>query len=336
MIDWWDNIIFAWRDALWGLLLIPILLAFALFRKDRRAILILSTAAFAQQPKQPGRVKWRPILMVLRLLAFALFIILLARPQSRIGWNRIPREGIDIMLSMDISPSMNAQDIPPNRLKVSQEEAQKFINLHPDDRIGIVVFSGETFTLSPLTTDHAALIELIDKIALGELDDGTSIGMGLAKAVERLEKSTAKSKVIILLTDGENNGGTISPLDAAQLAESLGIRLYTIGFCTDGEALQPSSRNPDGSFMQEFRRTDLDESQLRQMAEMTGGKYFRATNAEALEDVYSEISQLEKSTFDDKSGTEQRREEFLPFVLALLILLFTELLLRYTIFDTTT
>jgi Ca-activated chloride channel homolog len=338
MINWWHDIIFAWRDVLWGLLLIPLLLLFGLLRRDRKPSLFLSTAPFFLKNNPPMSVRWRPILWVLRLLALTLFIVLLARPQSRIGWTRIPREGIDIILALDASPSMSSKESEdaPSRWDLCVEEAAKFIEQQPDDQIGIVIFSKETYTLSPLTTDHASLIKLINTLDRADLDDATAIGVGLAKAVERLEKSKAKSKVIVLLTDGKNNERRIMPLEAAGMAQALGIRLYTIGFGSDQESLQIDQRNLDGSYTMKYGETELDETTLAQMAEMTGGKYFRAFDANALEDVYKDIAKLEKTSFDGNARTEQRREEFLPFLLILVGILATELILRYTVFDTTT
>lgn len=335
MMSWFGELVFAYPVVFWLMLLLPVLLVLVLLRRKTESSVVLSSARFIVNAKTPARITWRPVLLVLRMLALVLLFIIVARPQSRNGWKRNPKEGIDIMLSIDVSPSMNAQDIPPTRLDAAKREAIHFVQEHPDDRIGVVVFSGETYTLSPLTSDHGALSELIDGIGSNDLEAGTAIGMGLAKAAERLEKSEAKSKIIILLSDGENNAGDIAPMDAARLAKSLGIKVYTIGIGSDHEALQPIGRNPDGSYVQTYRKTDIDENELLAIAEMTGGKYFRALDAERLEKVYTEISRLEKSEFEDSSQTEQRSEEFYPFLIALLIILLTEAILRYTVFDTT-
>ncbi|MCA6362975.1 MAG: VWA domain-containing protein [Bacteroidetes bacterium] len=335
MISWFRELVFAYPVVFWGLLLLPVLLVIVLLRRKTESSVVLSSAQFIVNPKTPARITWRPALLVLRMLALVLLFIIVARPQSRNGWKRNPKEGIDIMLSIDVSPSMNAQDIPPTRLDAAKREAIHFVQEHPDDRIGVVVFSGETYTLSPLTSDHGALTELIDGIGSNDLEAGTAIGMGLAKAAERLEKSEAKSKIVILLSDGENNAGDIAPMDAARLAKTLGIKVYTIGVGSDHEALQPVGINPDGSYVQTYRKTDIDENEMLAIAEMTGGRYFRALDAERLEKVYSEISRLEKSEFDDSSQTEQRSEEFYPFLIALLFILLAEALLRYTVFDTT-
>jgi Ca-activated chloride channel homolog len=335
MISWFRELVFAYPVVFWGMLLLPVLLVIILLRRNSRSSIILSSARFISKPKTPARVMWRPVLLVLRMLALVLLFIIVARPQSRNGWKRNPKEGIDIMLSIDVSPSMNGTDIPPTRLDAAITEASRFVSEHPDDRIGVVVFSAETYTLSPLTSDHGALMELIETIGGNDLESGTAIGMGLAKAAERLEKSEAKSRIIILLTDGENNAGIIAPLDAARLAKSLNIKVYTIGLGTDDESLQPVSRNPDGTYNQDYRKTVIDEKLMTEISSMTGGKYFRAKDADKLEEVYTEISKLEKSEYDDSSQTEQRNEEFLPFLVLLLIIVTTEVVFRYTVFDTT-
>lgn len=335
MISWFRELVFAYPVVFWGMLLLPVLLVIILLRRNSRSSIILSSARFISKPKTPARVMWRPVLLVLRMLALVLLFIIVARPQSRNGWKRDPKEGIDIMLSIDVSPSMNDIDFPPTRLDVAKTEANRFVSEHPDDRIGVVVFSAETYTLSPLTSDHGALMELIENIGGNDLESGTAIGMGLAKAAERLEKSEAKSKIIILLTDGENYLGTITPLEAARMAKTMGIKVYTIGIGTEEESLQPVAQNPDGSYIQDYRVTNIDEDQMSQIASITGGKFFRVKDADKLEEAYSEISKLEKSEYDDSSQTEQRNEEFLPFLVLLLVIVIAEVVLRYTVFDTT-
>ncbi|MGL5888628.1 MAG: vWA domain-containing protein [Bacteroidia bacterium] len=335
MISWFRDLVFAYPVVFWGMLLLPVLLIIILLRRNSRSSIVLSSAGFISKPKTPARVLWRPVLLVLRMLALVLLFIIVARPQSRNGWKRNPKEGIDIMLSIDVSPSMNAQDFPPTRLDAAKAEAGRFVGEHPDDRIGVVVFSAETYTLSPLTSDHGSLSVLIENLGGNDLESGTAIGMGLAKAAERLEKSEAKSKIIILLSDGENNAGVIAPLDAARLAKSMGIKVYTIGIGSDDETLQPVGKNPDGSYVQDYRLTNINENEMSEIAEMTGGKYFRAKDIERLEKVYAEIGKLEKSEFDDSSQTEQRNEEFLPFLILLLVLVIAEAVLRYTVFETT-
>jgi Ca-activated chloride channel family protein len=337
MMQWWDNIIFAERRALWLLLLVPVLAVLIyLFGGKGRPVLTLSSFNYLNGIAIPAKVKWRIVLPILRLLALAFIIIAFARPQSRTGYKRSHGEGIDIMLSIDVSPSMEANDIQPTRIEAAKKQAEHFVDARPDDRIGVVIFSGETFTLCPLTADHEALKTLIANISSGSLDMGTAIGMGLAKAVERIKESKAKSKVVVLLTDGENNFGTISPLDAGRLAKTFNVRVYTIGLGAEkGKVLQPTMQNPDGSYVQQYQDVDIDEKTLVQIAEMTGGKYFRAGDSRKLEMIYSEINKLEKSEFD-KKGTEQRQEEFLPFVTFALLFVLLEFILRYTVFDSLT
>lgn len=242
------------------------------------------------------------------------------------------------MLVIDISESMDARDFRPNRMEAAKYEASRFVEERPDDRIGVVVFSGEAFTVCPLTSDHEALKVLIANINFnqGEYKVGTAIGMGLAKGVERIKDSKAKSKVIVLITDGENNTGSIQPIDAARIAKTFEVRVYTIGMgAAQGKVLSPTIKNPDGSYVMQYQDLDIDEGTLSQIADLTGGKYFRASDDKNLERVYSDINQLEKSEFD-KKGTEERKEEYLPFLLAALFFLLLEVSLRYTTFDSLT
>ncbi len=337
MMQWWDNIIFAERWALWLLLAVPVLAVLIYFYGGKgRPVLTLSSFSYLNGISIPRKVKWKIVLPILRLFVLVLLIIAFARPQSRTGYRHIHGEGIDIMLAIDVSPSMEASDILPTRIEAAKTEAMHFVDARPDDRIGVVIFSGETFTLCPLTADHEALKAMIENIGLGTLDMGTAIGMGLAKAVERIKESKAKSKVIVLLTDGENNYGTISPLDAGRLAKTFGVRVYTIGLGAEqGKVLQPTMVNPDGSYVQQYADVDIDENTLMQIANMTGGKYFRAGDSRKLEMIYSEINKLEKSEFD-KKGTEERQEEFLPFLTFAFLLIMLEFILRYTVFDSLT
>lgn len=344
MIEWWGNIIFAERWALWLLLLVPVIaVTMFLISGKGRPVLKLSSFRYLQGIPVPAKVKWKNILYVIRLLALAVLIMTFARPQSRAEWKRKTGKGIDIMICMDISSSMNATDLDPKdltstRLDVAKKAAMNFVDRRPNDRIGLVVFCAETFTPCPLTTDHRALKTIIQNANNDNdvLADGTQIGMGLAKSVERISESTAKSKVVVLLTDGKNGGGTITPLDAGKLAKTYNVRVYTIGLGTaNGKALTPYARNSDGSLIKQYMDVDLDESELIKIAEMNGGKYFRATDSKRLEEIYSEISKLETSEYD-KKDKEQRKEEFLPFILVALGLLSAEYFLRYTVFDSLT
>ena len=225
------------------------------------------------------------------------------------------REGIDIMVAMDVSVSMLARDLKPDRLEASKQVAMDFIDMRPNDRIGLVLYEAEAFTQCPLTTDHRVLKELFAAAKPGMLQGGTAIGMGLATALNRLRESEAKSRVVILLTDGMNNAGAIQPLDAAQIAETLGIRVYTIGLGTRGKALSPVGIYPNGKYRFEYADVDLDEPLMKRIAEMTGGQYFRATDERRLQEIYAEIDRLEKTRIK-VTEYSMRHEEYFPFALA--------------------
>ncbi len=271
--------------------------------------------------------KWLP---VLRALAFIALVFALARPQRTLTEEVIKAEGIDIFLVIDLSSSMLAQDFKPDRLEVSKRVATEFVNKRQFDRIGLAVFSGEAFTQCPLTTDHRVLNDFIDGLRCGILEDGTAIGMGLATAVNRIKDSEAESKVIILLTDGVNNAGYVKPLTAAEIAKEFGVKVYTIGVGREGEALTPISRRSDGRYVFGLARVEIDEDLLRQIASLTGGRYFRATSARSLEEIYNEIDRLEKTEIEVTS-VKRYSEEFYRFVWLAVGLLLLELLLRYTV-----
>ncbi|MDR0712905.1 MAG: VWA domain-containing protein [Bacteroidales bacterium] len=267
-------------------------------------------------------------LFVLRMLVFALLIVILARPQRSNRWESVTTKGIDVMVALDISGSMLAQDFKPNRLEAAKQVARQFVSGRPDDRIGLVVFSGESFTQCPLTTDHTALINLFNNIHSGMIEDGTAIGLGLANAVTRIKDSDAVSKVIILLTDGVNNQGTIDPLTAAEIAKIDSIRVYTIGVGSRGTAPVPVT-TPMGVRIQNMK-TEIDEPLLKRIADMTGGKYFRATGNDSLKIVYDEIDGLEKSRINVQEH-HKKSEEYLFFAQIALGLFILEVLLRYTL-----
>lgn len=270
----------------------------------------------------------RHALFALRVLAIFFLVFALARPQSNNSWQTYDSEGIDIVLALDISSSMLARDFEPDRLEAAKEVATKFILERPQDRIGLVVFAGESFTQSPLTTDQAVLVNLMKDLHSGMLEDGTAIGMGLANAVNRLKDSEAKSKVIILLTDGVNNRGAIAPTTAAELAKTFGIRVYTIGVGTLGEAPYPV-QTPWGIQLHNMA-VEIDEEILTQIADLTGGRYFRATDNQKLAEIYGEIDQLEKSKVEVKHFSKKDEHYFL-FALAGALLLIAEALGRYTL-----
>jgi Ca-activated chloride channel family protein len=257
-----------------------------------------------------------------------LIIFALARPQSTQNKNNVSTEGIDIVLAMDISSSMLARDFKPDRISAAKNVAVQFITDRPNDRIGMVVFSGESFTQSPLTTDHAALINLTKDIKSGMLQDGTAIGNGLATAVARLKESTSKSKVIILMTDGVNNLGEVAPLTAAEIAKTFGIRVYTIGIGTRGKALTPTPT--DFGVQLVYADVQIDEGILRKISSVTGGEYFRATDNTKLAEIYSKINELERTKFMVDRYTK-RSEEFGFFVVLSVLALLAEVLFRYLI-----
>lgn len=264
--------------------------------------------------------KLRSLPQILNIIAICLLIIALARPQSSTNWEESTTEGIDIVLSMDISGSMLAEDLKPNRLEASKNVAMDFISKRVNDRIGLVIFSGESFTQCPLTTDHNVLINLFKDVKSGMVEDGTAIGMGLATAVNRLKDSDAISKVIILLTDGVNNKGVVAPFTAAEIAKKFGIRVYTIGVGSEGYAPYPF-QTPFGIQYQDVE-VQIDEETLQNIATVTDGKYFRATNNSKLKEIYKDIDKLEKSKIEI-TEFHKRSEEFSSFAIpAFLILLF--------------
>ena len=264
---------------------------------------------------------------ILKIIAAALLIIAIARPQSTANWEESTTEGIDIVLAMDISGSMLARDLKPDRLEASKDVAMDFISKRKNDRVGLVIFAGESFTQCPLTTDHNVLLNLFKDVKSGMVEDGTAIGMGLATAVNRLKDSKAISKVIILLTDGVNNSGMVPPLTAAEIAQKFGIRVYTIGVGTEGFAPYPF-QTPFGIQYQDVE-VKIDEKSLQDIAILTDGKYFRATNNNSLKEIYKDIDALEKSKIE-VTEFHKRSEEFLPFALWALGLLFLGFILQIT------
>lgn len=324
------GITFASPHYLYLLLIIPLLVAWYFYRQRRNyADIQVPTTKNIEGTRMSLRLYLYHSLYILRMLALALLVIVLARPQKSLSRQDISVEGIDIVLAMDISGSMLAQDFSPNRIEASKNIAMEFIDGRPSDRIGLVIFSGEAFTQCPLTTDHAVLKNLFRDIKSGMIEDGTAIGDGLATAVNRLRNSTAISKVIILLTDGVNNMGSLDPLSAAEIAKLYGIRIYTIGIGTMGIAPYPV-QTPFGIQMQNME-VKIDEPLLQQVSKMTDGKYFRATGNTKLRSVYKEIDKLEKSKID-VTEFRKKKEEYLFIALAALILLAAEVILRNTVF----
>jgi len=262
------------------------------------------------------------------VLAIGLVVIALARPQNINSWEETETEGIEIIMALDVSGSMLAQDLKPDRLEAAKKVAAEFITDREKDNIGLVIFAGESFTQCPLTTDHGVLLNLLNEVKYGMIEDGTAIGLGLANGVNRLKDSQAKSKVIILLTDGTNNRGQIAPLTAAELAKTYGIRVYTIGAGTRGTAPTPVM-TPYGQRIQNMP-VDIDERTLTEIAAITGGEYFRATDNESLRDIYSQIDQMEKTLIRMNQVTK-KQELYLPFALLALGLVLVELILRRTL-----
>ncbi len=318
---------------LWLLLLLPVLLLiYVLWRRKQQASLRMPSLHFLDGIGGGARVYLRHSVFALRLLALGLIIIALARPQSSSSWSEDRVEGIDIMLTMDISTSMLAMDFQPNRVEAAKEVAMRFVANRPNDNIGLVVFAGESFTACPLTQDHATLINRLRSMTPGIIEDQTAIGSGIATAIGRLKESKAKSKVIILLTDGANNTGNISPKMAADLAKTFGISIYTIGVGSGaGEAPYPIE-TPFGTVVRNMP-VDLDEPTMRQIAEISGGAYFRATDNESLSAIYKKIDQLEKTKLSTRNY-HTTYEEFFIFVLVAALLLLIEFVLRSTLFRT--
>jgi Ca-activated chloride channel family protein len=319
-------------EFLFGLLVLP-LLAFWFWykRKGLSPELHYPEADFLAA----GAANWfsylRHLLPTLRLLAIGLAIVALARPRTAEEQSKSKDlEGIDIVMALDVSASMLSQDLRPNRLEATKQVATDFINDRPNDRIGLAVYAGESFTQTPLTSDHKVLKNALLDLRYGLIEDGTAIGMGLATAVNRLKESAAKSKVIILLTDGENNRGEIAPLTAAQLAQEFNIRVYTIGVGSKGQARSPVAYLPGGGFRYGMVQVNIDEELLTQIAEQTGGRYFRATNNQKLKEIYTEIDSLEKTKLQElKFYTYD--EKFSLFALWALGLFCAEVFLRYTL-----
>jgi len=326
-----ENISFANPEFFWLLLLLPLaILWYFLKRNDQSASLkISSLKGFSSISILP---KLKPLLYIFRVLALAAIIVAMARPQTEdISTRTKTTKGIDIVMAIDVSSSMLARDLKPNRLSALKEVAADFIRQRPNDRIGLVAYAGEAFTKTPITSDKAIVLNSLREITYGQLNDGTAIGMGLATSVNRLKESKAISKIIILLTDGVNNSGFIEPQTAADLAVEYGIKSYTIGLGTNGNALSPIAYNADGSFRYGMRQVEIDEKLLQEIADVTGGKYFRATDNEKLEAIYDEINKLEKTEIEEFKYYKYE-EKFRPWVLLAGALLLLEWIFRNTLF----
>ncbi len=329
LYDWFQHITFA-QPAFFALLILLPLMIWWYLRKTRPgsgALIVSSVKNFGAT--RSWKNTFRHVPFILRLLMTVCIIIALARPQIGYDEQKINGEGIDIVLCLDISGSMLAQDFTPNRMEAAKNVASDFIDNRPADRIGLVIFSGESFTMCPLTSDRNVLKSQLYNVHSGLLEDGTAIGSGLATGVDRLRASQSKSKVIILLTDGENNGGLIDPNTAKEIAKSVGVRVYTIGVGTEGFAPMPVQTA--GGIVMQKEKVSIDEKLLTQIANETGGKYFRATDNESLKNIYTEIDKLEKSKVEI-TALKRYNEQFFPFALIAAALLLLELILRFTLF----
>lgn len=309
------------------LLLLPMIFWYLKEMRKADASIQISSLRRVKDAPQTARIKLRHLPFLLRLLALVMLIFAIARPQSSNSWRTESREGIDIMMALDVSGTMMAEDLRPTRLEAAKNVASDFIKSRPNDNIGLVVFAGESFTQCPLTGDHNVLINLFDGIQYGMIEDGTAIGLGLANAVSRIKESKAKSKVVILLTDGSNNRGDIAPITAAEIAKTFGIRVYAIGVGSEGVINMPV-QTPFGIRYQQMK-SEFDEKTLNKIADITDGKYFRATDNEKLRAIYQEIDKLEKSKISVQEFNN-KTELFFIFALLGFVLFFLEILLKNT------
>ena len=322
---------FSRPDFLW-LFLIYIHLIYWYIKKYKKAessVQISTIEAFSKLPTS-YKVYLKHSLFVLRMLAIGCLIIILCRPQTHDSWESSKTEGTDIVLALDVSTSMLARDFKPDRFEAAKEVASQFVTGRESDNIGIVIFSGESFTLVPMTTDKSVLVNYINEIKMGMLQDGTAIGDGLATAINRIKNGKAKSKSIILLTDGSNNTGVVAPLTAAEIAQKFGIKVYTIGVGTMGTAEFPVGINVYGKVEYQTLPVVIDEATLKSISEKTGGKYFRATNKHVLKEIFAEIDKLEKTELDIRKFN-QTEDDYMPWAILLLVLFLLEIVLRHTL-----
>ena len=324
IFDYFHNVNFAQPYFFVLLLLLPFLIYKHFHGKRKKATIVLSTIS------APGlgswKTRWRNVPFYLRLLTMTCIIIAIAKPQTRNEQDNAEGEGIDIVLGIDVSGSMTAQDLQPNRLEAAKQVAIDFVNKRPTDKIGIVIFAGESFTQCPLTTDHQVLISSISNIRNGLLEDGTAIGSGLGTSVDRVRAGTSKSKIVLLLTDGENNSGLIDPKTAKEIAKSFGIKVYTIGVGTEGTT--PIPVNTGAGVVMQQQRVSIDEKLLTEIANETGGKYFRARDNNSLQSIYDTIDQLEKSKVEITKSVRYA-DKFFPLLVAALFFLLLEFIFRH-------
>ena len=327
-----DNIVFKNPEFLWLLILLPVV-AFMLYKFKFVRLNNFKFSNLESFDSKTLKSKLYPIINVFRIITLLLVIVALARPQEISNSTRTKTSsGIDIVIAVDISSSMLAQDLKPNRLEALKIVASQFINDRINDRIGLVIYAGESYTKTPVTSDKDVVIKSLSDITFdGVIEDGTAIGMGLATSVNRLKESKAKSKVIILLTDGVNNSGFIDPSTAADLAANFEIKTYTIGLGTNGNARAPVALNPNGSFRFGITKVEIDEELLKNVANKTGGLYFRATDNKKLEEIYNEINKLEKTEVEEIKYSDSQ-EKYRLLIIAAIGLIFVELILKYTVF----
>ncbi len=328
-----EGIEFLHKELFWLLLLLPLAIIWYVFTRKKQTAELKISSVKGFKAGSSWLAKLKPLLFVLRLLALAFLITALARPRTvDVSTKTKTTKGIDIVMAIDVSASMLAKDLKPNRLEALKKVAAQFIQGRPNDRIGLVEYAGESYTKTPITSDKSIVLRSLRDIKYNTIiEGGTAIGMGLATSVNRLKDSKAKSKVIILLTDGVNNSGFIDPKIASELAVEYGIKTYTIGLGTNGMALSPVAINPGGSFKYGRVQVEIDEALLKDIAEVTGGKYFRATNNKKLREIYNEINKLEKTEIEEFKFYNYE-EKYRPLVIIAGLLLLLELLLRYTVF----
>ena len=331
----WSNFEFLNPEFLWLLILIPLLAIWHFFMRKKDAAILTMPDIKGFKAKTSILPKLKPFLYLLRLVALAFLFVALARPRNvSVSKKTKTNKGIDIVMAIDVSASMLAKDLKPNRLEALKKVAINFVNRRPNDRIGIVVYAGESFTQTPITSDKGIVKRAISELRWGQLEGGTAIGMGLGSSVNRLKESKAKSKVIILLTDGVNNSGNIDPRTATELAKELEIKVYTIGIGTNGMADFPWSKDPrTGKLNFRKQQVEIDEQLLREIASETNGKYFRATNNTKLKAIYDEIDKLEKTKIEVKEYSK-KQEEYIMFAILALTVVLLEFILRFTILRT--
>ena len=333
MIDYMTNLHFASPWWFLALLVVPLLVYWQYYGKKISDSTLMMSNLNGIGISRGWKEKVYPYLPVLKIISIVLFIIALARPQLSLKEEKVKAEGIDIMMVIDLSSSMLSKDFDPDRLEVSKLVAKEFVEKRVHDRIGLVVFSGESFTQCPLTTDHNILLDFLGSLEVGMLQDGTAIGMGLATAVNRLKDSDAKSKIIILLTDGVNNAGYINPSTAAEIAREYDVKVYTIAVGTMGQALSPINRRSDGQYMYAMAKVEIDVALLESIAKMTDGKYFRAIDRASLENIYAEIDRLEKTEIE-VNVFKRYKDEFRFFLYIGIFMFLMWWVLTQTVFRT--